>query len=556
MKFGMDVASIAGQKALGVSPDYAMFWAGSWNEKYGFGGISSSAKSAADQGVVPVVQWWYWGDDISQSCVLNGCNDRYQNVWKNESKWQADGTKVADMLHQGLAGRPGIVVLETEFNKGSIQGWSAFNDLLQGQVSIFRQHAPEVQLVLGLGNWAQNDWPTWKPAASAMDMVGFQTMRGSTRVSDAVYNDTVSAIARSSALVRDTFGKPVLLDDFALCSYPEPAYADMQNKVITELFQRVDELKGDGLSGVVYRALTDNSGANTANYYGTCEKYFGFKHADGSAKPALATWVQGVKAERVPPFAASFTPKAQTNEWWVEVAVSANRAVAGVEASLDGGAWQSLPADSWGTFAASLHAPYGTKVQFRASDADGDSVLSASYWWGPTTPPPFTASFAPVAQTNDWWVEANVSASQDVVSVEASLNGSAWKALPLQDWGDYAASLHAAYPTKVQFRATNATGAHALSTTYTWGTPPPPKLTATFKPKSVGNDWWVEVDVASNLALSKVEASLNGGAWQALALQDWGSWAASLHAPNGTKVQFRATSSDGQHALSTVTKWS
>jgi len=61
--------------------------------------------------------------------------------------------------------------------------------------------------------------------------------------------------------------------------------------------------------------------------------------------------------------------------------------------------------------------------------------------------------------------------------------------------------------------------------------------------------------VGSGSPIAKVEARLDGGAWKPLPKQSWGTYADDLHAPGGTKVQFRATSSTGATALSAIHTW-
>lgn len=73
-----------------------------------------------------------------------------------------------------------------------------------------------------------------------------------------------------------------------------------------------------------------------------------------------------------------------------------------------------------------------------------------------------------------------------------------------------------------------------------------------------GNVWWQQAQVTpSGEALSKVDVSLNGGAWQPLKLQTWGvrEYAGSYHAVQGTSVQLRATSTTGATALSSCYQW-
>lgn len=82
-------------------------------------------------------------------------------------------------------------------------------------------------------------------------------------------------------------------------------------------------------------------------------------------------------------FRATFTnPKG--NEWWLQIHVDATRALAGVDASINGGAWRPLDLKSWGDWAKSYHAPAGSDVVFRARAVDGSVVESATYEWPPT----------------------------------------------------------------------------------------------------------------------------------------------------------------------------
>ncbi len=91
---------------------------------------------------------------------------------------------------------------------------------------------------------------------------------------------------------------------------------------------------------------------------------------------------------------------------------------------------------------------------------------------------------------------------------------------------------------------------------YRLGTVPPPvSFDATFS-QVRGNEWWIQATVdAAGGTLSKVDVRLNGGAWQPLAKQSWGGWAASYHAVQGTIVQLRATSSAGATDLSSCYQW-
>lgn len=192
----------------------------------------------------------------------------------------------------------------------------------------------------------------------------------------------------------------------------------------------------------------------------------------------------------------------------------------------------------------------------------------------PNPPPPgtgaFTATFSP--KGNEWWIETAVSSSHAIASVTASVAGGAPVDLPKDSWGTWARSVHAPSGSLVRLTAQDPSGATA-SACYQWvtfvaaacsgGTPtaPPPAtnttpgtLTATFTPRN-GNEWWIQVHVAASQPLAAVDARVAGGAWLPLKLQTWGDWAGSYHAPPGSKVEFRATSTTGTQATSGAYTW-
>lgn len=175
-------------------------------------------------------------------------------------------------------------------------------------------------------------------------------------------------------------------------------------------------------------------------------------------------------------FDADFS-SASGNEWWVQVRVEANRALAGVDARVDGGSWKPLSLKSWGAWAASIHAPEGSVVEFRARASTGETETSGGYRWtagtptsGGSTPPPagFTATFSGVSG-NEWWVQANVKVSGGTLAgVDARVDGGAWTALSLKSWGAWAKSIHAPDGSTVEFRARAADGQTATSSAYRW----------------------------------------------------------------------------------------
>ncbi|HEX2022027.1 MAG TPA: PKD domain-containing protein [Candidatus Thermoplasmatota archaeon] len=78
---------------------------------------------------------------------------------------------------------------------------------------------------------------------------------------------------------------------------------------------------------------------------------------------------------------------------------------------------------------------------------------------------------------------------------------------------------------------------------------------AAFDPLGKGNQWWVQTAVDANEPLASVCASIDGGACQALKLQSWGEWAASLRASAGARVVFTALSVTGARVASEAFAW-
>ncbi len=102
---------------------------------------------------------------------------------------------------------------------------------------------------------------------------------------------------------------------------------------------------------------------------------------------ATDNWGDQVVSETFPwlvpegPFNATFTPKGTTNNWWVEVTVTATHKVVSVDARVNNGSWVPLAKQSWAAWAKSFFVPNGAEVQFRASNGI-DTIESDPYIWG------------------------------------------------------------------------------------------------------------------------------------------------------------------------------
>lgn len=300
LKVGTSLGSVDALSNLGAKPDYGTFWVGIWTKK-DWDSVDNQLRNARAKGVTPFIQWYYWGDDITPTCVEKGCYSTLHGGWKTKSDWNAMAVTLAKRIRSVMGNAPVVVNLETEFNKQGIQSFEAFDGYLAAQASTFRTHAPNAKLVLGFGNWGWQYYKNFDRAIAKVDYLGFQELLGSTRDSDYAYDRGVDRILAAAKNLHDTFRKPTFLTDTGFSSYPEPKYSDYQERMVKGLFARLDELAAAGVHAWMYRAMHDNPTFNTANYYGYAERYWGFIRKDGSWKPAMDDYVRGVKALRAGP---------------------------------------------------------------------------------------------------------------------------------------------------------------------------------------------------------------------------------------------------------------
>ncbi len=499
MGFGMEAASIGYQTDAGVAPDYGTFWIGPWTLNHGgWGSPDSELSNMKSQGVTPAIHFYYWGDDISQSCLQHGCWSSLHGAQKTQAGWNNLADQMIEHLHSRMGGEEVVIFLESEFNKGDVQYYEPLDAMLATMADRIHAGYPNAKVVLSLGSWNPGAWSTWDRTAAASDYVGIQGMRGSTRDSQTHYNNLFEDTVNNANFLNNLFNKPIFIQDLALSSYPEPQYLDLQANEMREFFDGMGELKEAGVEALIYRSFRDSPGMNLANYYGQAERHWGIAWSgSGELKPAGHVWIDGVLAERGAPssggnpgpapepntdFTASFTPSSGSNEWWVDVKVTGNHQISKVEAMHNDGNAVQLSATSWGTYAKSFHAPAGSMV-FRATDTSGATVTSdAMSWLGGSTPAPeptpepvpeptpepvFDAQFTPAKNSNPWWVEVKVASSEAISKIEAMHNDGAPVTLTATSWGTYAKSFYAPAGT-MAFRATSTDGATVTSETFSW----------------------------------------------------------------------------------------
>ncbi len=304
--FGFDVNSTKRARDLGMPVSYGSIWAGSWNQKdkFGWGGIKDQLQTAKANHVVPVVVWWYWGDDISPSCVENGCADRYQGVRKDKATWYRMSAELADLIVAVMGPDSGtIVVVENEFNQGGIGSYEPFDGYLADHMAIFHQR--RIRTALEFGNWDRQLWKNFDRAVAGADLLGAMALQSSVRDAS-TYLSGADMLLSAATYYQATFKKPIFITDFAFSSHPEPQYLNYQDTVVRDILRRVDEFRAAGVEGMVWRMLADDPAFDASNYHGRAERSWGLIHADGTPKPAFAPFLDAMKAEQGRVTAAPF----------------------------------------------------------------------------------------------------------------------------------------------------------------------------------------------------------------------------------------------------------
>jgi hypothetical protein len=297
LRFGIDAASVeAFRSRAGAAPDYATVWVGKWNLDSGWKGTDEVLAAIRQEGVTPAVHFYYWGDDISKDCLSFGCDG------KDVQGWQRLAEETVQHLQAQFGGAPVVVILESEFNKHGVHEDEALDQMLAEKAAYLKAWYPQAQIVLGLGNWYPEAWPTWDRAAAACDYVGLQALGGMTQDSEGhvagLFNSTLEGARRLHGL----FGKPVFVQDVAVSSYPEPENLELQQRALASFAEGLPELQAAGVEAVIYRSFLDVPDMALSNHYAEAERHWGLAWADsGQLKPAGEAWLAAIeKAHAVP----------------------------------------------------------------------------------------------------------------------------------------------------------------------------------------------------------------------------------------------------------------
>ena len=214
-RFGLDHDSLGAQDAaMGGEADYATVWVGSWTSGPGYGGLDAALARATRHGATPLVQFYYWGNDISRTCLDHGCWTN--SGWKSREGWDRLADVLVDRLWANRGGAPAVVVVETEFNKNGVNAYEPLDGYLASVSGRIKAKYPGAVLVLGFGNWDAGNWHTFDRAVAASDMAGLQGMRASTRDTVASYYTVDDHLLSGAKKLQSLFRKPILFTDLAL----------------------------------------------------------------------------------------------------------------------------------------------------------------------------------------------------------------------------------------------------------------------------------------------------------------------------------------------------
>ncbi|HLE47729.1 MAG TPA: carbohydrate-binding domain-containing protein [Candidatus Thermoplasmatota archaeon] len=373
LAFGMDRSGYDLLTGAGLRPEHVQLWIGPWLFKSGWAHVDAQFETSAREGSVPVLQFYYWGGDISPTCLEKGCWSGSSGRWKDQADWGRLASDLVAHMKSKLLGKRAVIVLETEFNKNGMSRSETLDAALASKAKYFRTNYGAAQVAIGFGNWGYGDWGTFDRAVAAANYAGLQGMRASTRDSESSYLGVAQALLDGSRELERRFWKPVFIGDIALSSYTEPYWLEKQKQAIQRIMDVRSQLKDAGVVALVYRSGLDTPTATTAEYYGQAERHFGLAWASNKVgKPAMDAWKSGIRAERSG--STTVAPSSTSYASFGELETANYRSTGGASYHSQASAtkfwnlwanghvshWFSLPGD--GTYEVSVNAQ-GTKLQ-------------------------------------------------------------------------------------------------------------------------------------------------------------------------------------------------
>lgn len=286
--FGIGVDGADAMAAAGVPADHLQTWAGWWNVE--FRGLADELAAAKARNATLVVQWYYWGDPLRPDCWRTSCDGRTVEAWRTKT------ATLGDVL--AAANASAIVVVETEFNKNGIADAdeaAAFDPVLADIERLLHERSPTTKVALGFGAWGFEQWGNFPLALAEADLVGLQAMASIPRQG---VDGLVGLAEKTLAVAREanaTYGKPVVVHDIAIASWPSPEGDVPQADAVRAFTDRAEAFAAAGVVALVYRAHLD---APQAGHFGAAEGSFGLATMDGAAKPSWSAWVEGIARYR------------------------------------------------------------------------------------------------------------------------------------------------------------------------------------------------------------------------------------------------------------------
>jgi hypothetical protein len=276
----------------GINLSYAQLWAGAWLEIDGWNGFDQALNNVTGAGLKPLIQFYYWGDDLTPECFAHGCLGQDRRP-KDLAGWDRLAFDLPTHVKNHSDGHV-TLVLEPEFNKALRQS-EDLDAALATKAQQLKLALPNATIVLGLGNWDPSTWGTFDRAANASDEIGLQILRGPPYDAPDAYAHAGEDLLQGAQAAQRQFHKPILVTDVALSSHDarETAQADGVRSILHE-----QRLADAGVHALIFRSVYDVPNADSNGHYGPAEQSFGFFWADNkTAKPALAALTAPVEPD-------------------------------------------------------------------------------------------------------------------------------------------------------------------------------------------------------------------------------------------------------------------